>query len=72
MKFVYGLFWFLMFKSLNLLLKAINRASLEKKNRNVVVVEEEGNKKEAYVRTTSLRMTSFKFLRGRRRPVPSR
>ena len=72
MKFVYGLFWFLMFKSLNLLLKAINRLSLEKKNRNVVVVEEEGNKKEAYVRTTSLRMTSFKFLRGRRRPVPSR
>ena len=72
MKFVYGLFWFLMFKSMNLLLKAINRLSLEKKNRNVVVVEEEGNKKEAYVRTTSLRMTSFKFLRGRRRPVPSR
>ena len=57
---------------MNLLLKAINRLSLEKKNRNVVVVEEEGNKKEAYVRTTSLRMTSFKFLRGRRRPVPSR
>ena len=72
MKFVYGLFWFLMFKSLNLLLKAINRLSLKKKNRNVVVVEEEGNKKEAYVKTTSLRMTSFKFLRGRRRPVPSR
>ena len=31
MKFVYGLFWFLMFKSLNLLLKAINRLSLKKK-----------------------------------------
>ena len=72
MKFVYGLFWFLMFKSLNLLLKAINRLTLKKKNRNVVVVEEEGNKKGAYVKTTSLRMTSFKFLRGRRRPVPSR
>ena len=65
-----------MFKSLNLVLKAINRPRLtlkkKKRNRNVVVVEEEGNKKEAYGKTTSLRMTSFKFLRGRRRPVPSR
>ena len=63
-----------MFKSLNLLLKAIYRLTLKKKrNRNVVVVvEEEGNKKGAYVKTTSLRMTSFKCLRGRRRPVPNR
>lgn len=36
----------------------------------MVVVEEEGNKKGAYVKKTSLRMTSFKFLRGLRRPVP--
>ena len=62
-----------MFKSLNLLLKAIYRLTLKKKrNRNVVVVEEEGNKKGAYVKTTSLRMTSFKCLRGHRRPVPNR
>ena len=33
----------------------------------MVVVKEEGNKKEAYGKTKSLRMTSFKFLRGRRR-----
>lgn len=60
-----------MFKSVNLVLKAINGLTLKKKrNRNVVVVEEEGNKKGAYVKKTSLRMTSFKFLRGLRRPVP--